>query len=381
MCRFLVATVLLLLLNAGSIRACSLCNLTGLKEQRTIREDLEQAKLILYGPASNPRFTDANLGTGVTDLHVLRVLKDTGALGKQKTIQLDRYIPVLDDKNPPRFVIFCDVVDGKLDPYRGRTVQSESVLQYIKEVDGVKDQERARQLLYYFQHLDNPDEVIAEDAFLEFARSSDREVGEVAGRLAPERLRKLLANPKTPAGHLSLFAFLLGGCGTNSDADLLRKLIDNPGPEGDSNLDGLLSGYIHLRPRDGWDLAYAILSDRDRPFLQQFAAVRSLRFYQGWKPEETRKEVLRCHAAVLTDGEIADLAIEDLRRWKLWDLTGVLLAQYGRDTHKAPITRRAILRYALSCPLPEARAFVQRQEALPEQRALIRELRDGLTNE
>jgi hypothetical protein len=382
MARCTLVITLLALLPQGVAQACSLCGLEGLKEQGTLREDLTQAKLILlFGHIANPRFTDDRVGAGVTDLRILRVLKDNGTLGKRATIQLDRYIPILDEKNPPQFVIFCDVVEGKLDPYRGRAVQTPAVLQYIKDIDALKHKDRRQQLQFYFAHLDHADELIAEDAFLEFARSSDREVGDISASLTPARLRKLLANPQTPSERISLFAFLLGGCGGEQDAALLCKLIDSSSPEGDRNLDGFLSGYIHLRPNEGWELAYQILSDRERPFLQQFAAVRTLRFYHGWKPEETHRQVLRCHACVLVDGEIADLAIEDLRRWKIWELTDVALAQYGQESHKAPITQRALVRYALSCPLPQARAFVQRLEEQPEKRELLHELREGLAVE
>jgi hypothetical protein len=88
------------------------------------------------------------------------------------------------------------------------------------------------------------------------------------------------------------------------------------------------------------------------------AVLGTLRFYHGWKPTESRQPVLRCFAELLGQGDMADLAIEDLRRWQLWDLTGEVLAQFGKASHSAPIMRRAIVRYALSCPNPEAKDFV-----------------------
>jgi hypothetical protein len=54
------------------------------------------------------------------------------------------------------------------------------------------------------------------------------------------------------------------------------------------------------------------------------------------------------------------MAIEDLRRWQMWDLTPKLLALYGKASHAAPITVRAIVRYALCCPRQEAAQFVAR---------------------
>jgi hypothetical protein len=63
-------------------------------------------------------------------------------------------------------------------------------------------------------------------------------------------------------------------------------------------------------------------------------------------------------ATVLPQGDIADIAVEDLRRWKLWDLTDDVLALYGRKSHDAPLMRRAIIRYAICCPNARAAEFI-----------------------
>jgi hypothetical protein len=62
---------------------------------------------------------------------------------------------------------------------------------------------------------------------------------------------------------------------------------------------------------------------------------------------------------LVTQGELADLAVEDLRRWQWWELTPTVLAQYGKPTHDAPLVQRAILRYAFSCPRDEAKKFLE----------------------
>ena len=120
----------------------------------------------------------------------------------------------------------------------------------------------------------------------------------------------------------------------------------------------LLSGYIRLRPREGWDLAQGMLQDTQRSFTERYAIIGTLRFYHGWKPEETRDEVLRCLGLLISQGEMADIAVEDLRRWETWTLTDDILSQFGKKTHAAPIVRRAIVRYALCCPQPQAQRFV-----------------------
>jgi hypothetical protein len=356
--------------------ACVLCG-GAAQNRQTLRQDLQQAKLVVCGSIANPRFlAQGPPGSGVTDLHVTRVLKDQPALVAPKVIEVPRYIPVPDPRQPPHFVVFCDLVNGKLDPSRGRLLTSPALLDYLNGAKALEGKNRTETLLYFFRYLDHPDETIATDAYLELARSSDQEVGEVAKHLSPAPLRKLLQDGHTPAERLGMFAFLLGGCGGDQDAAYFENLIKNPTERTVNVLDGIMSGYISLRPRQGWDLAITILADPKQSFSARFSVARMLRFYHSWKPEETRLNVLRALGVMLDYGEVADIAIEDLRSWQMWDLASQVFAQYGKQSHAAPIVRRAIVRYALCCPRPEARQFldsVRRRDA-----ELVRDLEESL---
>lgn len=360
--------------------ACSLCG--SLASRPTLREELAPAKVILYGTLANPRFDStpgAPAGSGTTDFHVLRTLRSDPAVGAVKTLTLPSYLPVLDPKDPPRFVVACTVADGKLKVIVGRSVRSDAALQYLQGLLALQGKDRAQVLRYVFDYLDHADEGVSQDAFLEFARSSDQEVGQVARHLPADGLRRLLQDPKTAPERLSLYAFLLGASGGDTDATLLRKMLEAPTERTAASLDGVLCGYINLRPREGWDLLVAMLGDRKKSFTERFAVARTLRFYHNWRPAESRPQVLRGLEVMLPDGEVADLAVEDLRRWKMWELTPKVLAQYGKPTHASPIARRAIARYALSCPLPEARRFVE--DLRRRDPGLVRDLEEGLAAE
>jgi hypothetical protein len=211
---------------------------------------------------------------------------------------------------------------------------------------------------------------------VEFAKANDKEIGQVAGKLSAAKLRGWLQSDKTPANRLSLYAFLLGACGGDQDAALFRSLLQEPDDRTTSAFDGILGGYVQLRPREGWDLALTLLRDEKKPFPVRYAVIRTLRFYHGWKPDETRARVLQGLGVALPAGDLADLAVEDLRRWQTWDLTKDVLALYARPSHSAPIMRRAILRYALTCPRPEAATFVA--ERRREDPALVKDVEETL---
>lgn len=362
------------LLVAGSpALACSLCSGSP-QTTLSMRQEMAQAKLVLYGTLANPRLNPGGTG-GTTDLQIERVLKNDPFLGNKKVIELPRYVPV-DAKNPPRFLVFCDVYNGKFDPYRGVPVKSAAVVDYLKGTAALDPKDRSQALQYYFRYLDHADPDVSNDAFVEFAKATDSEVGQVAGKLSAAKLRTWLQDPQTPANRLSLYAFMLGACGSRDDAVVLRDLLDRPTERTLGPLGGILAGYIQLQPDEGWKRAHGMLRDAKRPFGERFAVLGTLRFYHGWKADQSRREVVRGLAELLPQGDIADLAIEDLRRWQIWDLTTDVLAQYGKKSHDAPIMTRTIIRYALCCPQAEAVRFIN--ERRKQDPGLIKEVEEGL---
>jgi hypothetical protein len=350
------------LLNSPAL-PCSLCS--G-QRSRTLREDASLAKLILCGTLANSRLAidkDGLSSGGTTDLEIKAVLKTDAILAGRTVIELPRYVPT-DPKNPPKFIVFADVFNGRLDPYRGIPIQSPELLDYVKGAMALDGRDSSKALLYFFNYLDHRDSTIADDAFLEYAKASDQEIGQLVGKLDAQRLRKWVQDPQTTTPRLNLYGFLLGACGEAQDAELLRSMVKSPNENHQGALSGLLSGYIYLRPKEGWELASSLLQEARQPFARRLAVLGALRFYHAWKARESVEPILRCLDVLLNQPDMADLAIEDLRRWQMWDLTGNVLAQFGNESHSAPITRRAIIRYGLSCPDRAAADFIASQRKL-----------------
>jgi hypothetical protein len=333
--------------------ACSLCG-GALQQAPTLRQEAAQpnARLILFGTIQNAR------GATTTELTIENVLRKDPVIGGQKVMDLGRYLPVSDAKNPPHFLVFCDVNKDKVDAYRGIPIRSAEGLDYVKKALELDPKDPGGNLDFYFKYLENTDKEIAADAFLEFVRATDQQTGAASSKLSPEKLRGWLKDPQTPPERVSLYAFLLGGCGGDADADFLDAQLRDASERTVNAYDGYLGGYIHLRPREGWDQALAVLRDGRKSLPMRLAAVRTVRMYHGWQPKESRENVLKCLSGMIAQGELADVAIEDLRRWQMWDLTSDIVALYGKKGFDAPIMKGAIVRYALSCKDDEAKKFV-----------------------
>jgi hypothetical protein len=340
-------------------RPCSLCG-AGFQQAPTFRQEAAQttARVIVLGVPRNRGNQPAS------DLHVTEVLRDDPALGGRKVIELPRYVP--NDKGTT-FLVYCDVFKDKLDPFRGIPLSSEDAAEYVRRVVKLDPKDTAGNLVFFFRYLENRDPEVARDAFLEFAKATDLDVARVAPRLDPARLRAWLKGKDTAPERLSVYAMLLGACGRDEDAELLRGLLEKADERAAAAYGGAMAGYAHLRPREGWELAREVLRDGRRPLPLRLAVVQMLRFWHGAQPEKSRDNVLRCFRAMLEQGELVDLAAEDLRRWKVWDLTRELLPLYGHKGFDAPIVQQAILRYALACDDADARAFIaERRKAEPD---------------
>jgi hypothetical protein len=345
-----VALLVLLLAAPGSARACR-----GWANPPTLRESAAGCDLLVYGTLANPRKGPGDEGT--TDVIVAAVLKAHPILGAKKVLTLPRHLPFPPNK-PPRYLIFCEVFKGKLDPYRGIEA-TPAIVGYLKGLLAINPKDRKRQLRYCFDFLTHADQEIANDAFNEFTKSSLKELSQAARALPPEKLRTMLKDPKAPLYRLSTYGFLLGNCGNTADAAFLRDLAAKQIKKDKQVSDGVLTGYTLLDPKKGWAFARKLMANPGNAFVVRYAALRTARFFHDTRPDIIdKKAILELIRDGLNQEDMADLPIEDLRRWRCWDLTTHVLSLYGGTPGGPPIVRRAIMRYALQCPRPEAAAFV-----------------------
>ncbi len=368
---------LALLVTANPAPACSLCG-DLMRRSLTYRQEAGKpiARVVVYGTVQNPRLGPG--GVGVSDLNIKEVLRPSKAIAGRRKIELPRYLPVSDPKSPPKYLVFANVEDGKLDVYRGEPLKSPAAVDYVKKALALPPNDTVGNLSFFFKYLDDPDPKVSFDAFLEFARAKDLDVAAAARKASPAKVRAWLKDPNTPRERLGLYSMMLGASGSKAaDADFLRGIVERNDPRFREAIDGVLAGYISLDPKAGWETTLDVLRDGRKPLNQRLAAVRTLQFRFLAHAREDRANVLKGMGLVLQHSDLADLAVEDLMQWRLWDLTPAVLAVWGKRGYDAPLMERAILRYALTCPqTAEARAFLARRRA--DNGDLVRDVEEGL---
>jgi hypothetical protein len=365
---------------APAAQACPAC---GPPSGQTLTSEVAQADFILYGSFGNAKRDPSDPGSskGTTDLTIEAVIKSHALVKDKKVFTIPRFVPP--DAKPTKYLVFFNVVNGDIDPYRGVAVTPDSKLpEYVKGALEVKQKDTITRLKYFFQHLESPDIEISGDAYNEFAFAEYKEVQQLAPQLPADTLLKWLKDPNTRASRYGLYGLLLGHCGRPEVAKEIRKLLDEPDRKFSSGLDGLVMGYLLLDKKSGYDYLLKLVSKPDNEFLVKHAGLKVLRFFWEYRPDVlTKKQILDGMTALMAHADIADMPIDDLRKWKAWGMTGEVLKCAKLKSHSdLPINRRAILKFALSASAADpknaaAAAYVaDARKADPDRVKLIEDL-------
>jgi len=371
--------LLLLALVATTGLACSTAALgMGFRcvHRTPLAQEVASAEIVVVGHLGAAHAAPAGNGAGTTQFVIRQVLKGRALLDNQKTIVLPRYLP--DEKS--QFLVFADMPLGFLDVYRGLPIpgKADELVDYLIGAVGVLHAPPLIKLGYHFRFLNHPNDEIAQDARLPFDFEKPRELLAAAPSFDPDRLVGWLLDARTPEWRRDLFGYLLGLSRRPEDAELLRRLWEEQmAPKRESatkSYSGLLAGYCLTAPTVGVEFAGAVMTDAKREFTQRYSALRALRFAMEASNDVDRTKVFLHLQTALAQNDFADLVIEDLRRNRHWNRPDLVLDLYGKPGLE-PIVRRAVLRYALSCPDPLAKAFIVQVRAKdPERVADVEDL-------
>jgi hypothetical protein len=346
-------------------RTCPFCD--GEKGP-TLVGQFDEAQIVLFGHFDNARLTNNGVDQGESDFEIERVLKSHDMIKGKTKLTLPRY--VTDAKS--KFIIFCDVYKGKIDAYKGTPVAHDGeMIRYIEGIMKVKGKSPSERLRMSFDYLNSPEIEVAMDAYREYAKADYRDYKDMAKKLPADTIAGWLQDPKTPSFRYGLYASLLGHCGTKEHAKLLLSMIEDPEKAKGSGLHGLMAAYVMLEPEKGWAYLKDLVQAKDKPFLTRYSGLQTMRFLWENRPDLInakddalgKTEIVKGIAGVLKITDMADFAIEDLRKWHRWEYTDEVLGLYGKKNFNTPIIRKSILRYALQCPSSKAMEFVKTQRA------------------
>ena len=225
---------------------------------------------------------------------------------------------------------------------------SETSYQYIVQAPSPETAPE-RRLAYFAKFLEFSDTTVANDAFGQFVNAPTKDIAAVADKLPREKLRRWLADPKTPVNRLAGYGLMLGLCGGPEDARFLEQRIAATDPERQTGVEGLMFGYLLLAGEAGLSkLENAYLADPEAEESMSYAAVLAVRYFWTYGNGKIASERLQAAMRPLLDRPMfAESAIVDLSRWKDWSLHERLMQLYRRSGDDAKL-KQAIVRYMIS---------------------------------
>lgn len=366
--------VIATLFAAGLAAACPFCGAQG----QTLAGEVSQADFIVLGVMKNPKQDPADFTRGTTELHIEATIKDHEFLKGKTILTVPRVIKPGPKEKEVRYLLFCAVVPDDTDPkdlskakfdaYRGEQMAAGSKLpDYLKNAIEARKKPSCERLRFFFDYLIDSDLVISTDALMEFGNTEYADVRALAEDtkhpLPADTIAAWLKDKNTPHNLYGLLGLLLGHSGNAKHADLLRTLVTDKDNQFNSGLDGLFAGYVMLDKEKGWKCLFDFSGSQPTDFNTQFTVLKVLRFFHDYRTDlVSEKQVLDGMKALAALPDIADMPIEDLRKWKRWDLTEFVLNFDAVPTHnKVGIIRRAMLRFAIQAAdagQPKAKEFV-----------------------
>jgi hypothetical protein len=337
--RFVCRSAMLLV--PATVCACPNCPNLGPPLAEQI--DTADAALIVVWREGEKGDIDRGL-SGKTVFEIRDVLRDqTGRLKPGQSLTLDSYREgALGDQ----FLILGSG-ESEID-WDPPLPMSDAAVRYLRAAPA-STAPAAERLAYALRYLDDPDPVITNDAFTEFAAAKYDDVKQVVSGVTPQRVRAWLSDPKCDPLRIGFFGMLLGIVGSKEDAPFLEAKVLEP-VEFRSGGDGLISGYLLLTHEEGLDLIdRSKLRDPEAVGLEKSAAMNALRFLWTYAPECIPKERLRASMRLMLDyPPLVDVAIVDLARWQDWSVMDRLVAIYGDGRDADPALKQKIVGYLLA---------------------------------
>ena len=220
-------------------------------------------------------------------------------------------------------------------------------------------------LAFFEEYLEDPEEVLARDAYEEFARASYDVVKSIKDQMDHPQLVGWIQDNNVPVSRRRLYLTMLGVCGTKADLPWLEKLLRSEDRSVRSGLDALIACYLTLAGPEGMPLVEELfLKDTDAEYADTYAAIMALRFHGSEGERVPRERLVAALRIVLERPQLADLVIPDLARWEDWSVMPRLVQLFKDADESTSWVRVPVVNYLRACPQPEAKQYLVELEKI-----------------
>lgn len=222
-------------------------------------------------------------------------------------------------------------------------------------------------LAFMQNHLEDADEMLARDAYDEFAGAPYASVKELREKMNHEQIVAWINNPEIPGSRRRLYFVMLGICGTEADAPMLEAFMRSTDRKQKSGLDSMIACYLTLTGEKGIPLIEDLfLRNAAADYADTYSAVLALRFHGTDGNLIPKSRLLQSLRLMLDRPDLADLVIPDLARWDDWGSAAKLMDLFATATEKNSWVRLPIVNYFRLCPAPDGPKYLKECEKIDE---------------
>jgi hypothetical protein len=235
---------------------------------------------------------------------------------------------------------------------------SERAYDYVKQVPSLP--EGPERLEFFQDYLEDEDEMLARDAYDEFAKTPYDGVKALKDKMKHDRLIEFIKDVDVPASRRRLYFVMLGVCGTPEDAPLLREMMNSEDRKLKAGLDSMLACYLILTKQQGLaEVEELFLKNADAEYADTYAAIMAIRFHGNDTDVIPKSDLVKSLRHMLDRPQLADLVIPDLARWEDWEVMPKMVELFKQADEQSSWVRVPVINYLRSCPLPEAKTWIE----------------------
>ncbi|MEM7316882.1 MAG: hypothetical protein AAF497_27435, partial [Planctomycetota bacterium] len=295
-----IALVVTLLLPSTMVTACPFCSAVS----QTFAEEMNSMDVVVV--AKMKKFSQKKEGQSYADLpasefEVIEMMKGEQWAKVGQTIKIHYF-----GKNdlPYYLIMGTDTPDTV---WTSPLSLDQRALDYIKQV--VELPKGPERLKFFLEHLEDKDEMLARDAYDEFARAPYESVIALKPSMKRETILEWVKDVKNVSpSRRRLYLTLLGVCGKPEDADLLEKFMRSPKREDKQGLDAMVACYLTLKGEKGMPtIKELFLSNPKSEYQDTYSSIMAMRFHGSETEVIPKEKLLEGFRCILEREELADL--------------------------------------------------------------------------
>ena len=232
---------------------------------------------------------------------------------------------------------------------------------YVEKITELADKDPLERLRFYHKHLQDEEEMLARDAYDEFAITPYDVVKQLKPDMDHGQLIEWITDSEMPTDRKRLYLTMLGVCGDEKDLPLLEKQLRSTQKSTRGALDALVACYLTLAGDEGLPLIDELfLANKQAPYADTYAAIMAIRFHGTEGNVIARSELKDSLHHVLDRKDLADLVIPDLARWSDWSQIDRLTELFINADDDNNWVRVPVVNYLRACPKPEAKEALEK---------------------